>query len=345
MSDAQSAKVEELGQLMRHIEAEMAALKKSTDAGEPKRGPETEDTSVQARIVYLEELVSDMFRLMRTWTEPEPELPIHRGPQDGLAIVVGHEAEKPGATALRPPFPSDPEDAHYEYFWNKELAEWMVEACKANNIRARIFYRDNTTVPGCYRKVKAWAPKATIELHFNSAGETARGTETLFGHERSKAFAALVQDEMVRLYDRQGRHNRGLLDRSDGGRGAQNVQQIHPSALIEPFFGSNLADCEIAHAKKHGLARALVRSYARFAGVPFAEEPEAAAPVAAPAAVPEPVPAPAPTPEAAPAAAPPVAVDAGPAAAPEVAPAPAPAAEPAPPAAVAGSPVPAIKPT
>lgn len=293
MAEAQiSSKVEELDQLMRHMDAEMTALKRATDAGAPKRSDDPGQTSIEQRIIYLEELMADLFRLMRDWNKPEPELDIHRGPADGLAIVVGHEAPKPGATALSPPVPSN-KQGHYEYFWNTELAQWMVEEAKAAGIRAAIFYRDDTTVPGAYRKVKAWAPKATIELHFNSADGPARGTETLFGDERSKAFATLVQDEMVKVFSRQGRHNRGLLDRSDGGRGAQNVQQIHPSALVEPFFGSNLEDCQLAQSKKREYARCLVRAYARHIGVAFPEDAPTAKPAPEPAPAPKPAPAPA----------------------------------------------------
>lgn len=337
MADLQPAgKVEELDQLMRHMEAEMAALKRATDAGEPKRSDAPGEPSLEQRVLYIEELMADLFRLMRDWNKEEPPIETHRGAADGLAIVVGHEEEKPGATALAPPFSRDGE-GHYEYHWNKELAHWMVEECKVAGIRSAIFYRDGTTVPGAYRKVKAWRPKATIELHFNSAGETARGTETLFGAAESRAFATLVQEEQVKLYGRTGRHNRGLLDRSDGGRGFQNVSQIHPSALIEPFFGSNLEDCQLAQSKKRGLARCLVRAYARFVGLPFPEDSPEPKPAPAPAAEPAPKPmeTPPPVPEAvvaggpgpgpAPAPKPVVAPEPAPSAAPEPNPAPAPA--------------------
>jgi flagellum-specific peptidoglycan hydrolase FlgJ len=287
-------KVEELSQLMRHIEAEMSALRRATDTGAPKRAPDVGDTSIEQRVLYLEELVSELFRMMRTFTHPEPQLEVHRGPADGIAIVVGHEADKPGADALTPPFQRD-KHMSYEYFWNTELAKWIVEEATAANIRAKIFYRDDVGVTGAYKQVRAWSPKATVELHFNAASGTARGTETIYGGAKSLAWAETLQAEIVKLYDRQGKLNRGLEDRSNDGRGKLSVTQIHPSALIEPFFGDNPDDCNLAVEHKRRLARTLVRAYAKFTGVPFPEgapEPKPAPPTPPPSGTEQPSPKP-----------------------------------------------------
>lgn len=333
MADAQpSAKVEELDRLMQHLESEVAALKRATDVGAPKRSVDDAEPSVAERAVYVEELVAELFLMLRTWNEPERVYETHRGPADGLAIVVGHESRAPGAEAMAPPFPGE-KHMSYEYFWNTELAQWIVDEAAKHNIRSKVFFRDEVGVSGAYKQVRAWGPKATVELHFNAATATARGTETIFGGPKSKAWAQFIQDEICKLYDRQGRHDRKILDRSNDGRGMQSVTQIHPSALIEPFFGSNLEDCQLAMDRKRGLAAAMVKAYAKLVGIELPAE--APAPAPAPAPVPAPSPAPAPA-----AAIPPAPVPAGPPPVPPAAPdavAAGPAPAPAAPAAIAAA--------
>jgi hypothetical protein len=74
---------------------------------------------------------------------------------------------------------------------------------------------------------------------------------------------------MVALYKRQGpRENQGIhIPGPENGykRGQRNVSQIHPSALIEPFFGHNPREAQIAIEKKQALAEGIVAAYARFA--------------------------------------------------------------------------------
>jgi flagellum-specific peptidoglycan hydrolase FlgJ/N-acetylmuramoyl-L-alanine amidase len=225
----------------------------------------------------LDEAVED-FRLERT------------GPAaDGLAVMVGHSRKSMGAYALSPPFP--PALQAEEYHWNSELALQIKALADQYGIRCRIFYRDGYDIPGAYEVVTPWQPRATIELHFNSAGPGTQGTETWYGDESSIPWAAKLQARMVKLYGRKGRADRGTKDARivEPRRAFTSTTQIQPSALIEPFFGSNLDDCEMAVERKPGLARAIIDAYAELAGIDL---PGAGASVTPIAPAPQPVPVP-----------------------------------------------------
>ena len=64
--------------------------------------------------------------------------------------------------------------------------------------------------------------------------------------------------------------DRGLKDANVEGRGVLSLTNaVQPSALIEPFFGSNSEDAELGIALKDGLAEAVVNAFATFAGLPL----------------------------------------------------------------------------
>ncbi|MFS8037026.1 glucosaminidase domain-containing protein [Xanthobacter sp. AM11] len=189
---------------------------------------------------------------------------------DGLAVMVGHTRASPGAKGACPPFAPDD---RFEYGWNSDLARRIHAVATAQGIRCQIFTRDGTDIEGSYAPVRQWRPAATVELHFNWAeSPTAKGTLTLFGAEESRAWAKQLQEAMVALYDRQGHsEDRGIQMPGPGSgyaRGTQNVVQIHPSALIEPFFGHNPVDARLGITLKQNLAEAIVAAYAAFAGRP-----------------------------------------------------------------------------
>lgn len=195
--------------------------------------------------------------------------------QEGLAIVVGHTARSQGARALSPPFPADsrltPLSEPNEYAWNRDLALKIKERADRAGIRCDIFFRDGVGIEGAYAAVRQWSPKATVELHFNASGGNSRGSLVLFGREESKTWAQALQKEFVKLYDRQGRNeDRGVFipgPDSPYKRGIASVTQLHPSALIEPFFGDNRSDATLAVQKKDGLADTILAAFANFAGI------------------------------------------------------------------------------
>ncbi len=190
---------------------------------------------------------------------------------DGLAVMVGHKRASPGAEGACPPFAPDD---RLEYGWNADLARRIFAVAATQGVRCKLFTRDGMDIAGSYDPVKTWGPAATVELHFNAAGApVAKGTLTLYGAEASRPWAQLLQDRIAALFDRRRRHeDRGVHMPGQPGsgyaRGARNVAQIHPSALIEPFFGDNPADAELGVRMKQQLAEAVVGAYADFVGRP-----------------------------------------------------------------------------
>ena len=168
-----------------------------------------------------------------------------------LALVVGHEQGAQGAKAV-PPI-----DQH-EYVWNTELAQMMVAHINTlSDAEAKIFFRDTVGIVGAYNAAKEWGADAAIELHFNSAGPTATGTETLFLTPVSKPLAEAVQDATLATL---GLKDRGVKtpQQASGGRGTKSLSQMgpKPSILTEPFFGSNASDAATAAQRKAALAAA-----------------------------------------------------------------------------------------
>jgi hypothetical protein len=237
-----------------------------------------------------EELLDSLNPDARHLDESSDEPLLERGgpESDGLAVMVGHSRRSLGVSALSPPFP--PALEAEEYHWNSELALQIKALADKHGIRCKIFYRDGHDIPGAYEVVKAWGPRASIELHFNCDGPGTQGTETWYGHGSSIPWAAKLQSRIVRLYGRKGGSDRGTKDARTTAphRALTSTTQVQPSALIEPFFGSSLDDCEMAVARKPALARAIIEAYAELAGIDLPGDGPAAAPAAP---TPQPVPA------------------------------------------------------
>jgi len=176
-----------------------------------------------------------------------------------IAIVVGHTKNAPGAFAAEPIETS-------EYSWNGDLANKMVNhASTIGGAEAMIFRRDDGGIRGAYREAKDWGADAAIELHFNAAGPSATGSETLYVTPVSKPLAEAVQDATVMTLDSR---DRGVKtpNEASGGRGTTNLSQMgaKPSILTEPFFGSNIGDCTAANANKARLAEAQIGAALNF---------------------------------------------------------------------------------
>ncbi|WP_170135063.1 glucosaminidase domain-containing protein [Acuticoccus kandeliae] len=192
---------------------------------------------------------------------------------EGLAVVIGHTALAQGNGGASPPMPRDDPatglNEEHEYAWNTDLANRIKARADRAGFRCAIFRRDGLGIAATYQQVAAWGPEAAIELHFNG-GPSARGSLVLYGAERSKAWARLLQDMQVRVFNRQGRfEDRGIIipgPNSGYPRGVSNVTQFHPSALIEPFFGDNPADAALGIRHKDDLADGIIASFAAFTG-------------------------------------------------------------------------------
>ena len=173
------------------------------------------------------------------------------------AIVVGHTKSSPGASGIKP-------IGKNEYPWNKDLAARVKALCDSSNVRCEIFYRDVGGIAGAYKRVRDWGAACVVELHFNAANGKAAGTETLYDAEvnaGSRGWAQRLQDEMVALYERSGKFNRGLKEVDPGDRGYDSCSALDiPSALIEPFFGDNVGDAALGQEKKQDLATVIAKA-------------------------------------------------------------------------------------
>ena len=166
-----------------------------------------------------------------------------------LAIVVGHNSRRQGAMKLYP----SPGVSEYTYYC--AMADYIAKQANAWAVRGvliQVFYR--TPEPGditrVYREVDAWGADASIELHFNSFGNpNARGCEVLSsGSAPSMKMAQAVQDALLTTiygYGADDRFNRGVKVPTNRGRTSVTSGKA-PAILIEPFFGSSQADCELA---------------------------------------------------------------------------------------------------
>ena len=254
-------------QLRAEIEATRARIDASPEAAESldRRGGETPESTAAEDARYLEELRDDLEITESTLDvreiEAAADAEARESAGDGLAVVVGHTRSSPGAEGKAPPLPQSPNSARFEYTWNSELAEMIKQKAQASGVRCSVFFRDSGGITGAYAGVRQWRPEATVELHFNAFNGRARGTETLFALPRSRAWAQALQDEFVALYDRRSSLDRGLKDRSGGGRGHLSLTQIEPSALIEPFFGDEPSDAELGEQQKEHLANAVVAAF------------------------------------------------------------------------------------
>lgn len=177
-----------------------------------------------------------------------------------LGVVVGHTQADGGA--------SSPYLGMQEYSWNKDLAQRIENV--GTPVRIKTFYRDDGGIAGAYGRSDAWGSNITTELHFNSShNRHARGSAVLYfpGSSKGRRFAQLLFDGIsavigspdwprgtggvVTPYQASGNQRRGQRSLSAGRA---------PATLIEPFFGSNAAECARANAGKDALATAIVRA-------------------------------------------------------------------------------------
>lgn len=168
-----------------------------------------------------------------------------------LAIVVGHNSKAQGAARVI--------DGVTEYSWNSALAA-LIEA-QGDDVK--VFYRSpneryySAEIDRVYAEVDQWGATASVELHFNAAGDDrVAGCETLSsGSSGSMALCAALQAHMV---DVMGERDRGVKVVSKEDRGGRSLWAGKaPAALIEPYFGSNPDSCDLADVKARALAKAI----------------------------------------------------------------------------------------
>lgn len=181
-----------------------------------------------------------------------------------VAIVVGHNSASQGAGSLSPLRRS-------EWVYNTRVAQEIFEEAWHYNIEAKTFMRVpsgsySEEIRNVYAQVGTWGASCALELHFNSGPSTATGTETLYRADstRGRMLAAKVQASVVSAL---GLRDRSLVARSRGERGAGSLYALDdvPTALAEPFFGSNASDClRLGAVGENGLALAYLRGLRDF---------------------------------------------------------------------------------
>jgi len=189
--------------------------------------------------------------------------------------MVGHNKASQGADALAPIKMS-------EYKFHSEvIAPLMLTHAASIGLEAKVFLR-NEGIMTAMANVNAWLKGhqgVCIELHFNASTPTGTGTEVLIDLEQpeNRAFGKLVNDSMMKVLKLKQRHGdtEGLKILKKGYRGHRNVTGITAiGCLVEPFFGSNAADCVAMWENKEAYAKCLVDAAAQFLGAKAAPAKE-----------------------------------------------------------------------
>ena len=163
-----------------------------------------------------------------------------------IAINVGHGPKDRGAIAV---------DGTTEFEFNSQLAILLAQELKHMGHTPVIIIQDSYS--GLPAKINAANPDCVVSLHFNAEGGT--GTETLYWYTSAegKALAESIQGELVPIL---GLRDRGIKARQTGDLGALLLRGTKaPAVIVEPFFGDNQGDWEIALAKLPALALAIAK--------------------------------------------------------------------------------------
>lgn len=173
--------------------------------------------------------------------------------QATLVLIVGHEKKAPGASFAL---------GGSEYDYNTKVAALCEDYAKRTypGLNVKTVFRDGVGISGAYKAAKGLNPDACIELHFNAFNGKVAGTETLSTVEdKDKAFAKVVQKAMCEVFERGG-DSRGVKVIPKNARGGGNIYSLpgFANCLVEPFFGDNREEAQVALNKQKDYARALI---------------------------------------------------------------------------------------
>lgn len=171
-----------------------------------------------------------------------------------VAIVIGHNARAQGAIRVT--------DGRTEFDWNGELAE-LIKQHDASAVG--IFRRErgggySAEIDRVYAQTDAWGADCTVELHFNGS-ENPKSNGCLMlssGTKGSMKLSTSMQKHCVGVLGNADRGVRVIGRRDRGGRSLW--QGRAPAVLIEPYFGSNARECQIAGTHMDELAEAIYRA-------------------------------------------------------------------------------------
>lgn len=168
-----------------------------------------------------------------------------------IAVIVGHEKKSPGSIL------NIPIGIVTEYEYNTGVALNIKKMAMAYGFTAEIFFRDGCGRTGVKNHALAWKPDLIIELHFDSASDpTIHGCTVLceetYGQSPISEKFLLMMSVLF-----QGR-NRGVKIPNKNENGWYNVQSSVPTYLLEPFFGSNRMQAELAINKMPEYAKGIL---------------------------------------------------------------------------------------
>lgn len=169
-----------------------------------------------------------------------------------VALIVGHEQKRPGA------FLNLKNKKIDEWEYNRQVAGLVEKyASGISGIQFKTFFRDGVGIIACAAAASRWGADVIIELHFNSYHEKyVKGAELLV-HEQfiDHPFIDSILGKCAKIFN--GR-SRGALVVNSESRGYRKADL--PYFLIEPFFGSNAEQSELAITKMEEYALAIFQS-------------------------------------------------------------------------------------
>ncbi len=209
--------------------------------------------------------ISDIFR-----PREERGFDSHTPPMENkplIALCVGHSRRigdfpEGGAVSV---------GKESEWRYNTELVGMVSGSLKARGHRVLVI---NCYEGGSYGAAMKWladhlrkeGADLAVELHFNSAGPTARGHEWLFWHASTKGQRLAIEFDKAFRDILPALPARGAKLRTGGDRGAEFLRLTHcPAVIAEPFFGSNASDWGIATERKGDIAFAMARAISAYA--------------------------------------------------------------------------------
>lgn len=184
---------------------------------------------------------------------PEPTPPIV--PDFRVAVVVGHEPTKPGAT--------NKATGLSEFKFNDWIADQMLDSPPPGIELVKV-HRHPGTYSQLPAKVNALNPDLVISLHCNGYDGEATGTEMLYaeGSTKGKRFAELLQAQVVSALQLR---NRGVKPRKRRDRGGHILNGTKaPAVIVEPFFLDNDSDLQRANERLSELIAAYLKAIAEF---------------------------------------------------------------------------------
>lgn len=151
-----------------------------------------------------------------------------------FAVIVGHTSTSQGAYS--------PHGIGSEFAYNSNVAKYLTDIADVYHYESyKQGYRG--MVNKVFSEINQKDYLLTIELHYNSVGDSsANGSSVLYYHMsgKGKAYAEKLSEM---LSHRFGTKNRGITGRRREERGGYALYAGKaPAVLVEPFFGSNKED-------------------------------------------------------------------------------------------------------